>query len=69
MISILKSKGLEIILAGMLAPPNMGKVYGDEFNAIYPQLAEKHADYALPVFSRWCRSGAEPKPCRWYPSQ
>lgn len=38
----LKARNLEILLAGMLAPPNLGKNYGDAFNAIYPGLAKKH---------------------------
>ena len=50
MISRLKSRNVEIILAGMLAPPNMGKNYGDAFNAIYPELAEKHGINLYPFF-------------------
>ena len=42
MIEELKTKGVEIILAGMLAPPNMGSKYEASFNAIYPELAKKH---------------------------
>ncbi|MGI9350516.1 MAG: arylesterase [Rhizobiaceae bacterium] len=50
MISRLKSASIEIVLAGMLAPPNMGKKYGDAFNAIYPELAEKHEIKLYPFF-------------------
>ncbi|HMQ61675.1 MAG TPA: arylesterase [Flavilitoribacter sp.] len=31
----------KIILAGMEAPPNMGKTYTDEFRSIYPRLAKE----------------------------
>lgn len=33
---------LKIWLLGMLAPPNLGKKYSKEFNAIYPYLEEKY---------------------------
>lgn len=29
----------EIILAGMMVPPSMGREYGDRYNAIYPAIA------------------------------
>ncbi|MEM9278233.1 MAG: arylesterase [Pseudomonadota bacterium] len=50
MISTLKAKETKIILAGMLAPPNMGRQYGDAFNSIYPDLAEKHEIQLYPFF-------------------
>ncbi|WP_040664179.1 arylesterase [Nafulsella turpanensis] len=31
----------EIILAGMMVPPNMGQTYSEEFRRIYPELAEE----------------------------
>ena len=49
-IARLKQRGIPVLLAGMLAPPNMGKVYGAEFNAIYPALAEKHGVDLYPFF-------------------
>lgn len=42
MISRLKERDIDVILAGMLAPPNMGDDYAAGFNPIYPELAEKH---------------------------
>lgn len=45
----LKARGIEVLLAGMLAPPNMGPDYGKAFNAIYPELA-KQLDVALYPF-------------------
>ncbi len=46
----LKQENIPILLAGMLAPPNMGKEYGQEFNAIYPRLAQKHSVSLYPFF-------------------
>lgn len=42
MIGRLKERGIDVILVGMLAPPNMGDSYAAQYNAIYPELAEKH---------------------------
>ncbi|WP_416899961.1 MAG: arylesterase [Minwuia sp.] len=36
----LKQRDVPAMLAGMLAPPNMGADYGKAFNAIYPDLSE-----------------------------
>ncbi|MCC0031411.1 MAG: arylesterase [Brucellaceae bacterium] len=47
MIGRLKERGIAVLLAGMLAPPNMGGDYGKAFNAIYPELAEK---YGIPLY-------------------
>ena len=50
MITRLKERGIEVLLAGMLAPPNMGETYEKEFNAIYPELSEKHNLLLYPFF-------------------
>lgn len=50
MISALKDRGMEVLLVGMLAPPNMGDAYADLFNGIYPDLAEKHDLILYPFF-------------------
>lgn len=49
-ITEIKSTGAEVLLAGMVAPPNMGDVYGRAFNAIYPDLAAKHGTLLYPFF-------------------
>ena len=46
----LKQRGIAVLLAGMLAPPNMGEEYETAFNAIYPELAEKHGIALYPFF-------------------
>ena len=50
MISRLKAKEIKVLLAGMMAPPNMGPDYGKAFNSLYPQLAEKHDIDLYPFF-------------------
>ena len=50
MITTLLERDIKVLLAGMMAPPNMGKQYGDRFNAIYPELAEKHGIALYPFF-------------------
>ncbi len=37
----LDRRGIDAILVGMLAAPNMGDEYAEEFNAIYPALADR----------------------------
>lgn len=46
----LDEKRVDVLLAGMLAPPNMGEDFGKAFDAIYPKLAEKHATLLYPFF-------------------
>lgn len=46
----LKKEGIGILLAGMLAPPNMGAQYEKEFNAVYAELAAKHDLVFYPFF-------------------
>ncbi len=50
MIQRLKARGIGVVLAGMLAPPNMGESYAVPFNAIYPELAASHAITLYPFF-------------------
>ncbi len=47
MIAGLKERNIDVLLVGMLAPPNMGDDYANDFNPIYPDLAEK---YDLPLY-------------------
>lgn len=45
-----KMAGLEVLLTGMLAPPNLGPEFGEEFNRIYPELAAQHQVLLYPFF-------------------
>jgi acyl-CoA thioesterase-1 len=38
----LAAAGLPVLLAGMLAPRNLGADYAADFDAVFPRLAEKH---------------------------
>jgi acyl-CoA thioesterase I len=50
MITRLKARNIKVVLAGMLAPPNMGEAYAKPFNAIYPELAAQHQTALYPFF-------------------
>ena len=39
-----------ILLTGMVAPPNLGGDYEGKFNALYPDLADKHGTAFYPFF-------------------
>jgi acyl-CoA thioesterase-1 len=49
-LSKLKARHIAALLAGMLAPPNMGADYGRDFNAIYPALAKSYDAVYYPFF-------------------
>lgn len=49
-ISKLREKNVPILLAGMMAPRNLGSDYGKVFDAIYPDLAKKHGVPLYPFF-------------------
>jgi acyl-CoA thioesterase-1 len=38
----LKAENRGVLIAGMLAPPNLGKDYADAFNAVFPAVAARH---------------------------
>jgi acyl-CoA thioesterase-1 len=41
-LSELKTRGIAVLFAGMQAPPNLGRAYGEAFNALFPELARRH---------------------------
>lgn len=49
-IAKLKGTGARILLAGMLAPPNMGPDYAAEFDGLYAELAAEHDVALYPFF-------------------
>jgi acyl-CoA thioesterase-1 len=49
-IARLKERGIAVLLAGMLAAPNLGPDYTARFNAIYPDLAREHGVMLYPFF-------------------
>ncbi|MCH7554430.1 MAG: arylesterase [Proteobacteria bacterium] len=46
----LDERGIPVLLAGMLAPPNMGSEYGEDFNGLYAMLADRHDVVFYPFF-------------------
>jgi acyl-CoA thioesterase-1 len=46
----LKAKGVRVLLAGMRAPPNFGRDYVAEYEAVFPRLARKHDAVFYPFF-------------------
>ena len=50
MIQKLKKRNIDVLLVGMIAPPNMGEEYAKQFNSIYRQLADKHSIPLYPFF-------------------
>jgi acyl-CoA thioesterase-1 len=49
-IARLKDESIPVLLTGMLAPPNLGREYGDAFAAVFPELAEQHGVPLYPFF-------------------
>ncbi|MEO9458854.1 MAG: arylesterase [Lentilitoribacter sp.] len=50
MMARLSERNITVFLMGMLAPPNMGADYEQEFNTIYPDLANKYEVEFYPFF-------------------
>jgi acyl-CoA thioesterase-1 len=46
----LKSRGVAVMLCGMLAPPNYGAEFASRFNSIYPDLAKSSGVPLYPFF-------------------
>ena len=50
MVKKLSDRDIPVMLTGMLAPPNMGKLFVDQFNIIYPAMALKYDAALYPFF-------------------
>ena len=50
MVKKLQDRDIPVMLTGMLAPPNLGAEFSDEFNVIYPALAKKYDVALYPFF-------------------
>lgn len=46
----LRNRGTRVMLAGIYAPPNLGRDYAERFNAVFPTLARKHEVVFYPFF-------------------
>ena len=48
LLGVLGERGLPVLLAGMVAPPNLGPDYAARFDPIYPELAARHGALLYP---------------------
>jgi len=46
----IKRDGTPVLLTGMMAPPNLGRSYGDTFNAVFPTVAKETGVLFYPFF-------------------
>ena len=49
-IAELRRRDIPVLVAGMLAPPNLGSRYGAAFNSIFPDVARKYDAALYPFF-------------------
>ena len=49
-IRIIREKNIDILLAGMKLPPNLGPVYTTQFSKFYPKIADRHNIPLIPFF-------------------
>lgn len=49
-ITTARARGVQVMLAGMLAPPNLGRDYGEAFKQVYIDLAHRHQVNFYPFF-------------------
>ena len=48
LLGVLDERRLPVLLAGMMAPRNLGRDYGARFDALYPELAARHGTLLYP---------------------
>jgi len=46
----LTAAGVGVLVAGMLAPPNYGREFESQFNALFPRVAARHGALFYPFF-------------------
>ena len=49
-VTIVKANGIDILLAGMKMPPNLGPLHTARFSNVYPDIADKHHIPLIPFF-------------------
>ena len=62
-------RGVAVLLTGMKAPPNLGREYGEAFDAIYPALAAKHGVRLLSLLPRGRGGRPAAQPARRHPPE
>jgi acyl-CoA thioesterase-1 len=48
MVTDAQAAGADVLLVGMQMPPNYGRAYAEDFNAIYPRVARAHKAQLVP---------------------
>ena len=48
MVRAAQAAGAEVLLVGMQMPPNYGRAYAEDFNALYPRVAKAHKAQLVP---------------------
>jgi len=49
-VSRIRGDGTPVLVAGMLAPPNLGRDYAERFNAVFSRVAKTHGAVFYPFF-------------------
>jgi len=55
-----KAAGAKVLIAGMAVPPNYGRRYGDEFLALFAQVAKSEGTALVPFFLAGVADGPDP---------
>ena len=55
-----KAAGAKVLIAGMAVPPNYGRQYGDEFLALFAQVAKSEGTALVPFFLAGVADGPDP---------
>lgn len=50
LVTKVRESGARVLLVGMMAPPNLGREYADEFNRVFPAVAKAHKVALYPFF-------------------
>ena len=55
-----RAAGAKVLIAGMAVPPNYGRQYGDEFLALFAQVAQREGAALVPFFLAGVADGPDP---------
>ena len=60
MVRAARAAGAKVLIAGMAVPPNYGRQYGDEFLALFAQVAQREGAALVPFFLAGVADGPDP---------
>ena len=64
MVKLCKQAGAQVVLVGMLAPPNLGKRYGDSFAAMFVSQAKAQQTRLVPFMLKGVADRADAR--EWF---